>query len=82
MNYEEIQGKVTVIFRDVLDNDDIMLSREICADDIEEWDSLAHISIIVAIEKEFGVKFELTELKPLQNVGELLDLVQLKISRH
>ena len=80
MTTVEITEKVTSIFKDVLDNDDIILMRETIADDIEEWDSLAHISIIVAIEKQFKIKFDLAELKQLKNVGDLLDLVALKIS--
>ncbi len=80
MNYEEIKERVTAIFRDIFDDDSIVLQRETTSDDIEEWDSLAHISLIVAIEKEFRIKFDLIELKPLQNVGEMLDLIQVKIS--
>lgn len=80
MTTEEIKSRVTEIFKDVLDNDTIVLFRETTADDVEGWDSLSHITIIVAIEKEFKIKFNLMELKPLKNVGELLDIVQLKIS--
>ena len=80
MNYEDIVVRVTAIFRDVLDDETIVLRRETTADDIEDWDSLAHISLIVAIEKEFRIKFDLIELKPLQNVGEMFDLIQAKVS--
>lgn len=75
MTIEEIHKRVTEIFKDVLDDDSIVLHRETTADDIEEWDSLAHISLIVAIEKEFSVKFDLMDIKPLKNVGEFLDLI-------
>jgi len=78
MTAEEIHGKVTAIFRDVLDDDSIVLSPQTTASDLEEWDSLAHISIVVAIEREFRIRFELTELKPLANVGELLELIGTK----
>lgn len=80
MTDEKVKVKVTQIFRDVLDNDDIELNRETTANDIEEWDSLAHINLVVAIEREFNIKFHLVDLKPLRNVGELLDLIQQKIS--
>jgi acyl carrier protein len=80
MTSEEIKSKVTHILRDVLDNDNIVLYREATAADVEGWDSLAHINIIVAIEKEFKIKFDLLDLKPLQNVGELFDLIQQKVS--
>lgn len=78
MNYDEIKGKLTEIFKDVLDHDDIVLYRETTAKDVEDWDSLSHVSIIVAIEKEFKIKFTMSELKPLKNVGEMLDLIQTK----
>lgn len=80
MNFEELKNRVTAIFHDVFDDDTIVLFRETTAEDIEDWDSLAHITLIVAVEKEFNIKFDLIELKQLQNVGEMLDLIQLKIS--
>jgi len=80
MTPDEIKAKLTEIICDVLDDDTIILTRETTANDVEDWDSLAHISIIVATEKEFKIKFDLYELKLLENVGELLDLIELKIS--
>jgi len=70
--------RLSDIFRDVLDNDSIELSRGTTAADIEEWDSLAHISLLVAIEKEFQIKLDLSEIKLLQNVGDMLDLIATK----
>jgi acyl carrier protein len=81
MNLEQIKSKLTAIFHDIFDDDSIVLSRETSAKDIDDWDSLAHISLIVAIEKEFKIKFDLIELKTLENIGGLLDLIQTKISR-
>lgn len=78
MNADDIKAQMTDIFRDVLDNDDIELTRETTADDIEEWDSLAHIGLIVAIEKHFKLKFSMMDVKPLKNVGEFIDLIQRK----
>lgn len=80
MTQDKIRNKLIDIIRDVLDDETIILTRETSAKDVEEWDSLAHISFIVAIEKEFKVKFNLYELKPLNNVGEMIDLIELKIS--
>jgi acyl carrier protein len=80
MTAEEIKKSLTEIFRDVLDNDSINLSRETTAADIEEWDSLAHISLLVTIEKEFNVKLDLVEIKQLANVGDMIDLIQRKAS--
>jgi acyl carrier protein len=75
MGIEKIKKQLTEIFRDVLDDDSIEISRETTAQDIEEWDSLNHISLLVAIEKEFEIKLNLSEVKALQNVGDMIDLV-------
>jgi len=80
MNFEEIRDRITAVFHDIFDDDSLVIQRETSAKDIEEWDSLAHISLIVAIEKEFRIKFDLAELKPLKNVGEMIDLIQVKTS--
>lgn len=61
------------IFRDVLDDDEIVLSDATTADDIDEWDSLSHIQLIVAIEKAFKVKFTSKEILSWKNIGELID---------
>lgn len=78
MTAEEIQKRLTEVFRDVLDRDTIVLSRETTAADIEEWDSLAHISLLVAIEKEFKISLSLAEVEQLRNVGDMFDLIQRK----
>jgi acyl carrier protein len=80
MNLDEIKKKLTQVFRDVFDDNSIELVRETTAADIEDWDSLSHITIIVAIEREFQIKLNLADIKPLRNVGEMLDLIQRKIS--
>ncbi|MEI7486488.1 MAG: acyl carrier protein [Chryseobacterium sp.] len=75
MNKEEILGKLTAIFHEELDNDDIVLSFETTADDIEEWDSLSHIQLIVAVEKAFKVPFTSSEIQSWNNVGEMIDCI-------
>jgi len=80
MSSEEILARVTAVFRDVFDDDKIILTRTMTAEDIDAWDSLSHVSLIVAIEREFKVKFGLMDIKPLKNVGEFLELVQRKTS--
>ena len=75
MTPNDVLAKVQEIFRDVLDNDEIELSLETTADDIEEWDSLSHIQLIVAIEKEFKIKFTSKEIMSWDNVGEMLDCI-------
>ena len=75
MDKNEILAKVQGIFKDVLDNEDIELSFDTTADDVEEWDSLSHIQLIVAIEKEFKVKFTSKEIMSWSNVGEMIDCI-------
>ena len=72
MEEKDILNEVQVIFRDVLDNDEIVLEAGMTADDIEEWDSLTHIQLIVAIEKHFKVKFTSREIMSWQNVGQMI----------
>jgi acyl carrier protein len=73
MNKEQTLNEVTDIFKDVLDNDDILLNYDITADDVEDWDSLTHIQLVVAIEKHFKVRFTAQEIQSWKNVGEMLD---------
>ena len=80
MTPEEIKTRLTLVFRDVLDRETIELDRETTGGDIEEWDSLANISLIIAIEKEFCVTFQLAEITALRNVGDMLDLIQRRVS--
>jgi acyl carrier protein len=75
-----IHAKMEMIFQDVLDNSDIALKDQTTAADIEEWDSLAHIQLILAIEQNFKIKFKTTEISGLANVGEMMDLIQKKLS--
>jgi acyl carrier protein len=57
----------------------LRIGRPTSAKDVEGWDSLSHINLVVALEKEFGLKFTLAELKPLKNVGEMEDLIRRKL---
>ncbi len=75
---KEISQKLTDIFRDVFDDESISLSRQTTARDIEDWDSLAQISLLVAIEKEYDIKFLLAEIDGLSNVGDMMDLIDKK----
>ena len=71
-------AEVQDIFRDVLDNEDILLVDNTTANDVEEWDSLTHIQLIVAIEKHFKIKFTSMEILSWQNVGEMVDCINQK----
>ena len=76
MTREEIFAQLTEIFQDVFDDDEIVLTDATTADDIEDWDSLEQINLLVAIEKKFSVKFQLSDVNGLANVGDMVSLVQ------
>lgn len=76
---EKILEEVQEIFRDVFDDESLVITAETNAEDIEDWDSLSHIRLVVAIEKHFAIKFAFGELQTLKNVGEMLDLIREKI---
>lgn len=76
----ELKEKLQEVFRDVFDDDDIVIFEEMTAKDIEDWDSLMHIQLIVAIEKAFQVKFSTKDVKDIKNVGEFMELIQRKMA--
>ena len=71
----EILERVTKVFRDEFDNDDLVITDETTADDVEEWDSLSHVQLICSIEKEFKIRFSSKEIMKWRNVGELVDSI-------
>lgn len=75
MDKEEILKKVQDIFKDVLEDEDIELSYNTTSNDIEGWDSLNHIVLIVEIEKKFNFKFKLEEMQSFKNIGEICDII-------
>lgn len=80
MERKEIFEKLTEIFRDVMDNDEIVLEDSTSANDIEEWDSLAHVQLTERIEEEFGLKFSAKELASWVDVGEMVDAMEKKLN--
>lgn len=78
MEQTDFLAKVQDIFRDVLDNEELVLNNETTADDIEEWDSLSHIQLIVAIEKTLKIKFTSKEILSWKNVGEMIECIAKK----
>lgn len=75
----KIVENVDKIFRNVFDDDDLVITRDTSADDIEDWDSLEQINLLISMEKEFGIKFDIKEVSNLKNVGEMMDLIEKKI---
>lgn len=80
MQPEEIHQRLTTVFRDIFDREDLVITRQTSAPNIEDWDSLANISLVVAVEKEFKITFTLNEIKALNDVGAMLDLIKSKLS--
>ena len=79
MSREEVFEKLNVIFRNNFDDDDIALCDVTSSADIEDWDSLEQINLVVAIQDEFKVKFNIDEVNAMKNVGEMVDFILEKI---
>jgi acyl carrier protein len=79
MENSEILKQVNEIFIDVLDNKDIVLVRETTANDVEEWDSLTHIQLVVALEKYFKIRFTSQEIRNWATVGEMVESISSKL---
>lgn len=75
MSREEVFEKVTMIFRDNFDDASIVLVDETSSEDIEKWDSLEQINLVVAIQSEFKIKFNIEEINAMENVGEMVDFI-------
>lgn len=78
MNREQILLKIKEVFIDVLDDESIVLNDNTSADDIEDWDSLSHIQLVVGIEKAFNVRFTSSEIQEWKNIGEMIDCMAKK----
>jgi len=78
MTEETILKQLTGIFHQIFDDDSIVLTTKTTATDIEEWDSMNHISLIVAVESLFRIKFQTAELEDLKNVGDFVGLIEKK----
>jgi acyl carrier protein len=78
MENSQILAEINKIFVDVLDNISIQLSPETTASDIEEWDSLTHIQLVVAIEKHFKIRFSSKEIQSWKNIGDLIESIHSK----
>ncbi len=72
---KDIMARLTEVFQDVFDDDEIVLTEATSAKDIEDWDSLEHINLIAAVEKEFKMRFTMKEVSGMKNVGEMAQIV-------
>ena len=80
MSSDDRLPEIQEIFRDILDEPNLVLDRHSNAENVPDWDSLAHVNLITAIEKRYNVKFALGQLQQLHHVGDLLDLLDQKLA--
>lgn len=80
MTRSEITAEVNEIFREIFDDDSLVVNDATNADDIEDWDSLEQINILVAMEKKFEIKFSVNDVDGLENVGQTIDLIERKLA--
>ncbi|MBO5378323.1 MAG: acyl carrier protein [Ruminiclostridium sp.] len=76
MKMDEIFERLNTVFRDFFDDEDIELDEETTADDIDDWDSLNHITLMAAVEDEFGIRFTMGEVSGMKNVGEMAQIIK------
>jgi acyl carrier protein len=75
-----VQDKLTDVLRGVFDADDLVANRELTADQVDGWDSMAHVRLLITIEKKFGIGITAAESARLKTVGNLLDLIEAKLA--
>jgi acyl carrier protein len=78
MEKTQVYSRLTAVFREVFDEDELNLTPQTTADDVDGWDSLSHIRLVLAVTKAFGVRFSASEIGNLKNVGEFADLIEKK----
>ena len=80
MSTEEVLQKLTPVFHSVFDDDELVVKPNLTAADVDGWDSLSHIRLMLTVEKTFGIKFAASEIGKLKDVGDLAHLIQSKTS--
>ena len=81
MNKEEIYERLNKVFRDIFDDESIVVKPETTSNDIEDWDSLEHINLVVAVEQEFGIKFNMNEVTTMKDVGDMVNIIISRINK-
>ena len=81
MTREQVYTELNKVFQDVFDDESITVNDATTADDIEDWDSLEHINLIVAVETQFGIKFTMGQVNNMKNVGAMVDIILEKTSK-
>lgn len=81
MDAREVFDRLNRVFRDVFDDESIRVTPQTTADDIDDWDSLEHITLISAVEREFRMKFKMGEISSMRNVGEMAQIVMERAKR-
>jgi len=76
----DIMTELNGIFRQLFEDESLMVTRTTTADDIDDWDSITHMILVTAVEKKFGIKFSLVDLTTLNTVGDMVDLIEKKLS--
>ena len=79
MGNTDVYRELTEIFREVFDDDSIVLTPQTTAADIRDWDSAAHVNLVVAIESRMKIRFKTFEIESLHNVGHLVELIETKL---
>ncbi|MBQ8041671.1 MAG: acyl carrier protein [Lachnospiraceae bacterium] len=79
MTREDVLAKVNDIFHEVFDDDSIVVVESTTSEDVEDWDSLMHITLISEVESEFGFKFQMKDVVGMKDVGEMLDIIMANI---
>lgn len=75
MSREDVYVRLTEVFREVFDEEAIVITDSTTADDIEDWDSFEHVNLIVAVEEEFQMKIPMSKVTGMKNVGEMVDII-------
>lgn len=79
MTRQDLLMKLSAILSEIVEDDNLRLTETTQADDVADWDSTNHVRFLVAIESEFGIRFETDEIGALENVGQLMNLVEAKL---